>query len=411
MKKYQLILTPAQWRLSIISPLLHRDRNEERTLEERMEELAAKTWQRVDGTPGQVAAETIKKWLSRFRAGGVAALEDTRTIIGPSIPEPLGDALAKLRSDHPRWTVQLLLEEMIKKGTWNGYDPSKATIYRWCKTKGLLRSKNKEDTASVAFEFTAFGALWISDHLHGPKITIQGRKRKTYLLAIIDDASRFLVSARFHLSEGVESLITDLRNSFVRFGLPRLFYTDNGAAFRSRILHQIGNRLDIGMPHTPPYQPEGRGKVERLFRTVRERFLAKNTAKTLDQLNCDLQEWVAKYQMSPHSGIGGETPLDKRLRIENLCRTLPENANIDALFTQSRQVRLYKDRTFRLQNQLFEAPKAPLGTHRIEISFLPWNLNTVYYGPERWPARPLDKASNARRHENQPRKKEENTHE
>lgn len=391
-------LTPDLWRLSIIGDLIHRHPGDGRTLADRLAELAAKTWVRPDGMTCQFSGETLRKWLARFQAGGLVALNDTRASPGTRIPESLGDALIARRRQNPHWTVRLIVEELHRTGIWNGRQPSLASLYRWCKAKGLLRSQRVVDLPAMAFEFSAFGGLWLSDVLHGPKVNVAGRKRKTYLLGILDDASRFVVSARFHLSEGIEPLILDLRQALLRCGVPERFYSDNGAAFRSRILHQIGARLGIAMPHTPAYQPQGRGKIERFFRTVRERFLARNTARTLDQLNRDVQEWVAEYHQAPHDGIGGETPLDKRLRVETLCRELPPAANIDALFTQSRRVRLYKDGTFRLQNRLFEAPLAGL-VNRLEIFFQPWDLTTVYYGQERQLARLLDKHENARRFE------------
>jgi len=413
MKQYQQTLSLDLWRLSIIGDLIHRHPDDGRTLAERLAELAGKTWVRPDGTTCHVCAETIRKWHSHFQAGGLAALDDRRACSGTRIPEKLGNDLIKLRQENPHWTVMLITEELHKTGVWNGRQPCLASLYRWCKAKGLLRSGQAGVLSGKAFEFTAFGALLLSDFLHGPKVNVGGRKRKTYLLAILDDASRFVVSAKFHLSEGIEPLIIDLRQVLLRFGVPQQFYSDNGSAFRSRILHQVGARLGIAMPHTPPYQPQGRGKIERFFRTVRERFLARNTARTLEQLNLDLQEWVAEYHQAPHAGIGGETPLDKRLRIESLCRSLPETANIDALFMQSRRVRLYKDGTFRLQNRLFEAPKANheqqssnRSPRRIEIFFQPWDLSKVFYGQERWPARLLDKHANARRFEEHPNAQE-----
>lgn len=112
---------------------------------------------------------------------------------------------------------------------------------------------------------------------------------------------------------------------------------------------------------------------------------------------------MGQYHQVPHNGLTGETPLDKRLRIENLCRNLPETVNIDALFMQSRLVRLYKDGTFRLKNRLFEAPEAR-PANRVEIFYHPWDLAKVFYGRERWPAWPLDKHENARRFENAVRK-------
>jgi len=397
MKRINPTLTPELWRLSIIADLIHRDSGDGRTLSSSLNQLADKIWIRPDGAPCKFSHETLRKWYSRFLVGGLTALADTRSCPGTQIPKQLSDALIALQLLHPNWTVMLLTEELKKTGAWNGRKPSRASLYRWCKAKGLRRSQ-KTDPDARAFEFTAFGALWISDVLHGPKVTVFGKQRKAYLLAILDDASRFVVSARFHLSEGVEPLIIDLRQTLIRFGIPQRFYSDNGAAFRSRIIHQVGARLDIAMPHTPPYQPQGRGKIERFFRTVRECFLAKNTAKTLEQLNRDLQEWIAQYHQAPHKGIANETPLDKRLRIEALCRALPETANIDSLFMQSREVRLNKDGTFRLQNRIFEAPQAPRA-NRVEISFYPWDLTTVFYGPERRPAKLLDKHGNARRFE------------
>lgn len=398
MKHPKFPLTPELWRLSIIGELLHRHPDDDRTMADRLLAHSEKIWERPDGSFCQLDAETFRKWLTRFKAGGLAALADSRPCPGTRIPDPIAEAIAKTRGDKPHWTVKLITDHLHKEGIWNARQPSLATLYRWCKEKGYLRARKGKHPPARAFEFTAFGALWLSDVLHGPAVRVDGRKRKTYLLVILDDASRFVISARFHLSEGVEPLMIDLRHALMRFGAPQQFYSDNGAAYRSRILHQVGARLGITMPHTPAYQPQGRGKIERFFRTVRERFLAANSAKTLDQLNLDLQAWLAEYHKTPHSGLNEETPLDKRMRIENLCRTLPAATNLDALFMQERLVRVYKDGTFRLQNRLFEAPEATPGS-TLRIFFRPWDLTTVFYGHEQRLAKPLDKHANARRFE------------
>ncbi len=389
-------LTPDLWRLSIIGELMHRHPDDDRTLAERLTAHAKKIWEHPDGSTCQVAAETLRKWLSRFRAGGLTALDDARPCPGTRIPDPIAEAITRVRGEKPCWTVKLITDHLHETGVWNAQQPSLATLDRWCKAKGFLRARRGNQPAGRAFEFTAFGALWLSDVLHGPAVRVDGRNRKTYLLAIIDDASRFVVSARFHLSEGVEPLMVDLRQALMRFGAPQQFYSDNGAAYRSQILHQVGARLGITMPHTPAYQPQGRGKIERHFRTVRERFLAANTAKTIEPLNLDLQAWLAEYHKTPHGGLGDETPLDKRQRIKNLCRTLPAATNLDALFMQDRLVRVYKDGTFRLQNRLFEAPQAEPGA-TLHSFFRPWDLTTVFYGPEHRLAKPLDKHANAHR--------------
>jgi len=104
----------------------------------------------------------------------------------------------------------------------------------------------------------------MADFLHGPKLIAGKKKKKTYLHVILDDSSRFIVHGGFYLTESVEPLINDLMGAVRRFGIPQHFYTDNGAAYSSRHLKIICARNGIDLVHTPPYRPQGRGKVERI---------------------------------------------------------------------------------------------------------------------------------------------------
>ena len=124
------------------------------------------------------------------------------------------------------------------------------------------------------FVFEKFGQLWMADFLHGPKIRVKRTKKKTYLHAIMDDSSRYVVGGKFYFSEKVESLIEELMKAGRIFGLPQRFYVDNGSAYSSRHLKIVCARLSMHLIHTRPYQPEGRAKIERFFRTVRDQFLA-----------------------------------------------------------------------------------------------------------------------------------------
>ncbi|MEW6711634.1 MAG: DDE-type integrase/transposase/recombinase [Candidatus Riflebacteria bacterium] len=397
--KTQNNLSADLWRLSIIGELIHRRSDDDRTLTESINELAGRKWSRPDGSACELSSETIRKWLYRFRAGGLVALKDRSSgSRGPEIGEKLELEFLKLRQEKPRWTIQLILKTLLEKQIWNGRQPSQQTIYRWCKLKGLLRTGNESCKDVRAFEFRNFGELWVSDFMHGPRVQHEGRKRKTYLLAIIDDASRYVVVANFHLAESVETLMINMRTAIQRFGIPMRFYTDNGSSYRSQILRQLGQRFNIAMPHTPPYTPQGRGKIERFFRTVREQLMARIDEKTLPGLNRKLHEWLALYHNAPHSGIEMESPFTKRSVIENSCRELPPAANIDSMFMQQRNCRVYKDGTVRLQGKIFETPEAIKGG-RTEIHYYPWDLSQVFYSERRLPAKPIDKLLNARRFE------------
>jgi hypothetical protein len=156
------------WRLSIIGELIHRHSDDARTLTECINELAGRKWSRPDGSMCELSSETIRKWLYRFRAGGLGGLKDRSSgTKGPEIGEQLELEFLKLRQEKPRWTIQLILKTLQQQQLWNGRQPSQQTIYRWCKFRGLLRYGNESGKDVRALEFRNFGELWVSDFMHG----------------------------------------------------------------------------------------------------------------------------------------------------------------------------------------------------------------------------------------------------
>jgi hypothetical protein len=183
-----------------------------------------------------------------------------------------------------------------------------------------------------------------------------------------------------------------------RFGIPKRFYTDNGAAFRSRHLVRVAARLEITLHHTPAYRPQGRGKVERFFRSVRDGFLTGRPKTSLEKLNQDLDAWISQYHHTVHSGLG-MSPLDKRIQDKYELRTLEGVADIDALFRMEEYKTIYSDGCIRINGRVYDVPEALPG-QKVKVSFLPWDLSVVYIGEELTPARPLDKIKNAHRYPN-----------
>ena len=387
----------ALWRFGIISPLLHREANDQ-GLGELLEQMARQNYVTLYGKQVEISPETIRKWLYRFNHGGLDALANKeRSDKGRhELSAGLAEVMFELRREHPRWTLALLLSELIKRGQWDGCKPSRSSLYRFAKARNLMRDPQLQtQKRHRSFAFEKFGQLWMADFLHGPRLLINRQKRKTYLHLIMDDSSRYVVGARFYLSEKVESLIAELMRACRIFGLPLRFYVDNGSAYSSRHLMIVCGRLSIHLTHTPTYQPQGRAKAERFFRTVREQFLARHRFKTLEQMNREFDAWLAQYHGRIHSTLKC-TPLAKRLQSENVCRNLPEVADHEALFRMERRCRVYNDGTIRLKRRIFEVPGCLPGS-RVKVYFMPWNLSRVYYGDDHQPARPLDRAANARR--------------
>lgn len=393
----------ALWRYGLISPLLHRDPGG-RSLQEVLDDLATAEYRDPVGGVKRLSPETLRKWLTRYRIGGLAALADQeRSDKGKSlVPEAVLDRVRALRADHPRWTLAVIFRTLLQEKTWNGITPSAAALYRCCRLQNLERKPAPANCRSFAFE--DFGGLWVADFLHGPRLGIGKQKRKTYLHAILDDASRFVVSAGVFLSEDVENLIAELKRAIRCYGIPQRFYTDNGAAYRSRHLRIVGGRLSIQMPHTPPYRPQGRGKIERFFRTLRDQFLATTNARTIDELRLGLQNWILEYHQTVHETLE-VTPLQKRAVLHSVCRLFPETTQIESLFYMERRCRVYNDGTIRFKRRSFEVPEVLPGS-RVTILFDPAAPHRVWYGEHLFLARLLDRTANARRFDHPPARKE-----
>ena len=387
----------ALWRYGIISPLLHRQANETQ-VGELIEHLAGRNYVRPDGAHMSLSAETIRKWLYRYNRGGLPALGNKpRSDKGRyDVPAVLSEAMHRLRQEHPGWTVALILKELAGTGLWNGLSPSRSTLYRFASAQNLRRHPDTEASQTCrSFTFTQFGQLWIADFLHGPRLRVGKQKRKTFLHAIMDDATRYIVSAGFYHNENIESLIGELMKACRTFGLPQRLYTDNGAAYSSRHLKIVSARLGVHLIHTPARRPQGRAKVERFFRTVRDQLLTARHFQEIGQMNLALEQWLAEYHQRPHRTLQC-SPLEKRLTGENVCNRVPEIADMEALFRMERRCRVYKDGTIRLKTQVFEVPGCLPGG-RATVYFTPWDLSQVYYGDDMRLARKVDPVANALR--------------
>ncbi len=387
----------ALWRYGVISPLLHREADSLPSGEV-LEQAALKRYIHPDGSHMALSPETLRKWLYRYRISGLPGLMGKERSDKGSyqIPQEISEKVYALRKEHPRWTVARITRELIRLEIWNGRKPSRSAIYRFVNAHHLGRDPHLEQKPNLrAFAFDHFGQLWIADFLHGPKLWDGKNKHKTFLHLILDDSSRYIVHGGFYLTESAESLVCDLVGAVRRFGIPRRLYTDNGAAYAGRHLKLLCARNGIDLIHTPPFIPQGRGKIERLFRTVRDQFLC-DRFKTVTQMNQAFKEWVGRYHETLHSSLGC-SPLQKRLQSESVCRPLAPSVDIEALFRMEKRCRVYNDGTIRLRTIRYEVDC--LAGSRVTVYYMPWDKDAVYYGDDFKKARILDPGANARRFE------------
>jgi hypothetical protein len=207
----------------------------------------------------------------------------------------------------------------------------------------------------------------MSDVMHGPTVAIgeRAQRRKTYLIAFLDDATRVSPYAAFALAENTQAFLPIFKQALQRRGRPMRLYVDNGANYRSQHLALVCAKLGIALIHSRPHQPEGRGKQERWFRTVRAQFLTRLTpadTESLDALNRRLWTWVdGEYHQTPHAGLEGRTPLDQWALCAQEVRLLDIHLDLDALFLFETKRRVQRDRTVSLNGTVFEVEASLIG--------------------------------------------------
>jgi putative transposase len=382
---------------------------EQKGLYEAIQAKAERDYTIPGSTRTRVAAETIRDWLKAYRRGGFEALlPKPRADRGRTrrLPPGVVEALLAAKEANPQLSVQLVIRAVRQRPEIPPDLPlPPSTVHRLLARHGLMDTAK---TASQAqdrrrFAFAQAGELWMSDVMHGPAVVVGERvKRKTYLIAFIDDATRVIPYARFALSENTRTFLPVLAQAILRRGLPQKLYVDNGANYRSKQLAPGCAKLGIALIHARPYQPQGKGKIERWFKTVRAQLLTRLTEADLTSLaalNRRLAGWIeGEYHHTPHRGLDGATPLEQWARTGASARFPEPGLDLADLFLHEAVRKVQKDRTVSLHGVVYEVDAALVGeniTLRYDPGAPPERpIQVCFEGREHDPARPVQTYAN-----------------
>ena len=286
--------------------------------------LTASVHRYVDGSLRSVSRSSVDRWVRAYRAGGFRALHRRARQGGARSDAGLLELAVALKAEASERTgaqiAEIIARVEVDRAVAEGRKPKRApaarTIQRHLARSGLggRGGARSSGPSFRRFEAERPNELWIADCMHGPAVG----SRKAILMCIEDDHSRYIPGARFVLVESTVRLEGVLRSAFQAHGLPDRLYCDNGQIFSSGRLEQICARLGIALVHSRPRRPEGRGKLERFFATLRSRFLTEvktRPPEDLAQLNRLLWAWLARgYHDRPHSETG-ERPAERYARL------------------------------------------------------------------------------------------------
>jgi transposase InsO family protein len=343
-------------------------------------EKCARKWDIPFTDRSRISRSAIVRWIRLYKDSGgrlEALYPKDRSDIGKSraIDNETGLNLIHLRKEMPDATVPVVIRVMKQRNLLvPGKDLKPSTVYRFLHAQNLMRPPGAHIQDRRKFEAELPNDIWQSDVMHGPMVRVGERQRKSYLIAFMDDQSRLIPYARFYLSEKLASFLDAFEKALLKRGLPRKLYVDNGAAYRSKHLEHITASLGIALIHAKPYQPQGKGKIERFFRTVRGQFLIDAHPMSLDELNGAFELWIRQvYHLRVHSGTG-KKPLERFTSRMQCLRAAPDNLKDHFRIIARRRVA--KDRTLTLDGNLFEAPVKLIG-QRVDLLYHKDSPNNV----------------------------------
>jgi len=341
-------------------------------------ELASREHADPFGRRVRIARPTIDRWIRDWRAGGFDALVPSPRLCTPRTPAEVLELAVALRRENPDRTaaaIQRILRTQL------GWAPDERTLQRNFHRLGLTTAAASGSAPVFGrFEASHPNDLWTGDALHGIQIAV----RKTYLFAFLDDHSRLLPGYRWGYCEDTVRLAAALRPALASRGVPKAIYVDRGSAFVDTWLLRACAKLGVRLVHSAPYRPEGRGKIERFFRTVRDQFLVEITGEPdvvgrhhvtdLAELNRHFAAWVETvYHRQVHSETS-QTPLDRWLAGDPVALPAPETLAEAFLWEEHRRVT--KTATVSLHGNSYEVDASLVG-RKVELVFDPFDLTRI----------------------------------
>ena len=310
----------------------------------------------------QISPRTIERWYHHWRRSGIEGLE----------PKPRSDKQkSKLTEEAKRLLIHFKKEDMRRSINTllvlmanNGFKAlPKSTVHRFLRNEHLSARVISDAPAIERRQFSAQHAndIWYGDVMHAGKIHTAKGLQKVYLISLMDDASRLITHSGLYFNEQAVSVECVLKEAVQRRGLPKRLIVDNGSAYRSESLQQICARLDIRLIYCRPYEPEGKGKLERWHKTVREQFINEvNLAEinSLSDFNLRLQAWLQEiYHHRQHSGLVKQSPMERFRQDVGHIRHLGEKAqSIDEILYHRIARKVSKVGIIHYENQAYEVP-------------------------------------------------------
>jgi transposase InsO family protein len=354
-----------------------------------------------DGSSFAYKPKTLEKWAASYKKGGMDALlpnersdkGSTRVLSDVAIEE-----IYRIKEKYPRLNATMI-HQLLVRDAFIPATVSVAAVQRFVRFNDLKSARNPNVKDRKAFEEPLFGCLWQADTCYLPHIKENGHSKRTYLMMLIDDHSRLIVGGRIFYNDNAYNFQKVLKQAIATFGIPDKLYTDSGAPYRNAQLSFICGSVGCLELHSPIRDGASKGKIERNFRTLRNRWLNAldvSQIHSLAEFNEMLSAYIYQHNTTIHSSIN-ETPLERFMRTKEHIRIPKSQGWLDECFHNRISRKVNNDSCVTIDGVCYDAPQQFIGM-KVDIRFLPGHMEDAYilYEGLHYPMPRTDKVANSR---------------
>ena len=270
-------------------------------------------------------------------------------------------------------------------------------VQRFIRHNDLKAARNPNLRDRKAYEEDEFGKIWQADTCYLPHITEDGRTRRVYCIMIIDDHSRLLVGGELFYNDNACNFQKVLKDAIATYGIPDKLYVDNGCSYSNEQLSMICVSLGILLLHTKIRDGASKGKVERHFRTLKERWLYTldiSAITSLSQFNGMLKDYMRSYNTTFHRGID-TVPLERYQNSKDHPRKPQSRQWLDDCFYNRITRKVRKDSTITIDKVCYDVPMQFISA-KVDIRYLPDDMTSAYilFDNQKFPIRQTNRNDN-----------------
>lgn len=379
MKNTKIIEEISIFRFGIIAPALNG--THEFSSNSKYFRFAASKSYFLEGVEYNFSESTIKKWYLDYKNQGLQKLAVKKRSDSNSsrkLTDEMIKRIYELKLSFPKITATAIYRKLIKENFFDEGNISVDTIVRYIKKNNITASQiTKEELKKFEFEYA--NDCWQADTTHGPYIKIGDKKYKTYIIAFIDDKSRLLMGFEAFMNDNAINMQKVFKSAIKTYGKPKRLFVDNGGPYSNLQLQLICASLGIELIHAQPYKGSSKGKIERIFNTIKSGWMNCNDwneFENLQDLNEKLKTYIYNnYLNKVHSSLNN-TPNNVWHKDSEYIKRLDNNhVNVSFLHTVKKLVR--NDSTV-VHNKIYYEVPYKYVKQKIEFKYNPNDLEKLF---------------------------------